>query len=83
MIVSGEKTEEYRERKGYWLNRIHYNQLIYGRFERVEFINGYRKESPRATFELMETRIGKGKKRWGADLRRKYFIIMIGKRIDL
>jgi len=41
LIVSGEKTEEYRDAKRYWIDRL------YGRvFDEVHFRNGYRPDSP-------------------------------------
>lgn len=77
-IVSGEKTEEYREIKPYWIQRltigyfevamnvtlddILYVKVSYRPFTHVLFINGYRKDSPRIEKEIESITIGKPKK---------------------
>jgi hypothetical protein len=45
-IESGEKTEEYRELKPYWINR-----LIGRKYDRILFVNGYNKDSRRMVVE--------------------------------
>ena len=78
MIASGEKTEEYREIKPYWIQRltigyfevamtvtlgdIRYVKASYRPFAHVLFINGYRKASPRIEKEIESISIGKPKK---------------------
>lgn len=78
MISAGEKTEEYREIKPYWiqrltigyfevamnvtLNDILYVKASYRPFTHVLFINGYRKDSPRIEKEIESITIGKPKK---------------------
>jgi len=41
LIASGEKTEEYRERKPYWMSR-----LLGRTYDEIHFRNGYRPDSP-------------------------------------
>ena len=74
-ILSGEKKEEYREIKAFWLVRL-FNFVpapfakyvfddvgIYPKpFTHVLFINGYRKDSPRIKKEIESITIGKPKK---------------------
>lgn len=73
MILSGEKTEEYREIKPYWHKRLKAKD-----WDVIEFRNGYGKHVPsfRAYFDGLS--IGHGKPSWGATLRESYFIIRIG-----
>lgn len=72
-IVSGEKTEEYREIKPYWIKRLTTNcevaydvaaetycgKVLYRPYTHVLFINGYRKDSPRIEKEIKSITIGK------------------------
>lgn len=78
MISAGEKTEEYREIKPYWIQRltigyfevamnvtlddILYVKASYRPFTHVLFINGYHKDSPRIEKEIESITIGKPKK---------------------
>ena len=46
-IVSGEKTEEYREIKPYWTNRFKSGPgILSSEFDEVHFRNGYNHDSP-------------------------------------
>ena len=74
-IVSGEKTEEYRDIKPYWIQRltigyfevamdltlsdILYVKASYRPYTHVLFINGYRKDSPRIEKKIESITIGK------------------------
>ena len=49
MIASGEKKEEYREVKAYWINRLWGKE-----FNAVTFKNGYGKNSPSITLECKQ-----------------------------
>ena len=76
MIVTGEKTEEYREIKPYWIKRLttncevaydvaaetHCGEVLYRPYTHVLFINGYRKYSPRIEKKIESITIGKPKK---------------------
>lgn len=85
-IVSGEKTEEYREIKPYWAHRLieGHNQGMwvsgesyFKPYTHVLFINGYRKDSPRIEKEIESITIGKPKKGLcpGKWLDHEFFII--------
>lgn len=91
MIVAGEKTEEYREIKPYWIKRLttncevpydvaaetHCGEVLYRPYTHVFFINGYRKDSPRIEKEIDSITIGKPKKGMcpGKWLDHEFFII--------
>ena len=90
-IVSGEKTEEYREIKPYWIKRLTTNcevvydvaaetycgEVLYRPYTHVLFINGYRKNSPRIEKEIESITIGKPEKGLCPDkwLDTEFFII--------
>lgn len=89
MILSGEKTEEYREIKPYWEKRF---TNYFGRFydfskeeptlvwnqekKDIVFRNGYGNNKPEFTAEctIMEDF---GNEEWGADKGRKYYVLTI------
>lgn len=93
MIASGEKKEEYREIKPYWINRLldkDYPQPIAIDFELKEscywscfkfvcFHRGYTDIS--MTFQLKNVISGKGKHEWGAPQDKEVFILKLGRRI--
>ena len=93
MIESGEKTEEYREMKQYWLKRILgvstpslpvltliARQICkQSKFERVCFHHGYTNRT--MIFEIKDISIGIGKAPWGAPVDKKVIIIKLGNRI--
>lgn len=82
MIESGEKKEEYREIKGYWISRICKSKKLRSGFccedvdtdiTRVCFSYGYTKK--RMTLPVKRIYIGYGKIEWGAPKLDKVFII--------
>ena len=91
MIVAGEKIEEYREIKPYWIKRLTTNceveydvaletycvKVLYRPYTHVLFINGYHKDSPRIEKEIESITIGKPKKGLCPDkwLDTEFFII--------
>lgn len=93
MIASGEKTEEYREIKRHWVSRIcddHEGCLggdfmdahvvmayAFKKFDKVEFINGYRSDSPRIIKHCEGVEIGTGVPQWGAEQDKLYFVIKL------
>lgn len=83
MIVSGEKTEEYRELKPYWSKRLF--KMVDGKAElkyvSVCFHRGYTNET--TTFMLDGWDIGKGKHEWGANMYKYYYILKLGKNLDM
>lgn len=76
MIDSGVKTEEYREIKPFWMNRLNGK-----RYEIVEFRNGYQKDSPKMRFKIEVITISDGKEEWGAEKDTLYYVIKLGERI--
>jgi hypothetical protein len=97
MIASGEKKEEYREVKDYWMKRIagikgcgtSYNfTLLRDKenrcldFDYIEFKNGYSKHAPTLVVKCKGITIDEGKKKWGAPDYR-VFIIHLGEILAL
>lgn len=80
MIVSGEKKEEYREVKPYYLNRFKKLPLYDFREEHMSFEvifrNGYSYNSPSVRCKC-QIRIGEGKKEWGATPGQQYYVLKI------
>ena len=91
MIYSGEKLEEYREIKSYWIKRLIANskelddngilnyKAVFKEFDAIEFVNGYSPISQRFTIECKGIDMGQGNSNWGADVSQMYFIIKLGK----
>lgn len=94
MIESGEKKEEYRELKPYWVTRLTNGiktypsihsidgkgyEVDYKEFDFVLFRNGYAKDAPCILVECKGIDMGKGKSEWGAI--KESFIIKLGKLI--
>ena len=95
MIASGEKKEEYREVKDYWMKRLagikgcgtSYNFALLNNnenkcihYDAIYFKNGYSKNAPSFTIECKGIYIDEGKKKWGAPNHR-VFIIKLGNKI--
>lgn len=93
MIASGEKTEEYREVKPYWMKRIldgiSVRLLVMfsgsrriplrSKYERVCFHRGYTSQT--MTFKIKGVSVGMGKVAWGAPVDKVVIIIKLGNRI--
>lgn len=86
MIESGEKTEEYRVVKPYWVKRLFCDlgnseagQPV--RYKAVTFYHGYAKDRRQMTFEIQGITFGFGKQKWGAP-KEQVFIIKLGSRIS-
>ena len=78
MILSGMKTEEYREIKPY------YNLRLIGKeYDTVVFRNGYASNAPQFTIELKSITQSTGKPEWGAEPNKKYFVLYLGKIINI
>ena len=84
MILSGEKTEEYREIKPYWTSRF---KKIFDFSENggwatncdihcLIFQNGYGKNAPRFEARCI-LEIGQGKEEWGAEPNKEYYVLKI------
>lgn len=89
LIVSGEKKEEYREIKEYWIKRIwpDYKQAAFVKGSKthdlVKLVNGYSKSSPSVTLELLDVSAGLGSQSLGAPEFEDVFILSLGKIIEL
>lgn len=97
MIASGEKKEEYREFKPYWVTRLGYWHESSGNpadngywdagfeepyFTHAEFRNGYQKNAPRLFVEIEDYYLAMGKSQWGAISNQEYFVIKLGNIIN-
>lgn len=92
MIESGIKSEEYREIKPYWCERLlgmktalfsyryGYQSCNPKGFTHICFRYGYTKRT--MLFELKGITIGKGNTAWGAPEDKEVFILKIGDRIE-
>jgi hypothetical protein len=88
LIASGEKKEEYREIKDYWVKRLldlvdednpqHLSSYELKHFDIVSANNGYAKNCPNIKWRHKGIRIGEGKPEWGAVPGKQYFILEIG-----
>lgn len=75
MVKSGEKTEEYREFKKFYHQRL--AQFIFGDdLIEITFINGYKKDSRRFT-AICTVNYGYGKVKWGAPLNEPVYILNV------
>lgn len=86
MILSGEKKEEYREVKPYYMSRFSnlfsmypYSKIPYGYDQqKIMFRNGYNGNSPSFIAEC-NLDIKEGKKEWGAVPNVEYYVLKINK----
>lgn len=78
MILSGEKKEEYRDIKPYWIARMHFDLWNTKPFDAVKFTNGYGKNAPTFTIELYSMHLGTGKTEWGAIDDTEYYVLTLG-----
>lgn len=96
MILSGEKKEEYREVKDYWMKRLagiqgcgtSYNFTLLCNAENkckdydiIVFKNGYSKDAPTIVIECKGIQVKEGRKQWGAPNYR-VFAIKLGEIIE-
>lgn len=81
MILSGEKTEEYRDITIYWFSRLFdYVACIphSKRFDTITFSNGYSKNRPQFVIEFKGIEIREGNPEWGVVPWEKYFVLKLG-----
>ena len=79
MIVSGEKTEEYREIKPYYDTRFRNcwgYPAYWGEKREVWFRNGYSSDSP-LIMAMCTLSQRKGKPEWGAEPNKTYYVLTI------
>ena len=77
MILSGEKREEYREIKPYWMDRL--NNVS---FTHIRFVNGYGKDKPWLLINWRGMYQGKGLCLWGAPPGKSVYILELGAIVD-
>lgn len=84
MILSGEKKEEYREIKPYWITRLS-QPYVPGKvnsrntnYDIVRFRNGYGKNSPAMDIMLERIDMREGNESWGASPGVSYFVLVLG-----
>lgn len=78
MIERGEKTEEYREVKPYWLKRV--PKWGAHEYRYIRFSYGYSKRT--MTFHVPHYTIDFGKPEWGAPKGKAVFIFYLGEKIN-
>ena len=89
MIDSGEKKEEYRAIKPYWINRL-CNKIGYDmgenncfkKYDAIKFRNGYAKNAPTITLKWLGCGFGNAKPEWSDNYQEKVFIIKLGEKIN-
>jgi hypothetical protein len=91
MILSGKKTEEYREMSEYWKRVFQDHSDRFKRLIKIKnshhypedviicFSNGYAKNRKQFFIECKNIRVGYGKEKWGAEKTEQYFILSLGK----
>lgn len=77
MIQSGEKKEEYREYKPYWIKR--FNKPHY-QIDHVIFHRGYTNKRT-MLFRVKFIGRGNGRPEWGAEPDKEYLVIRLGEKI--
>ena len=93
MILSGEKKEEYREFKQYWINRLTIDKsycqmgdsgyvINKKHFDAIKFTNGYAKNAPSFLIECKGIEIGKAKSEWSDNWQGDVFVIKLGNIIN-
>jgi len=79
-IVSGEKTEEYRELKPYWYKRLVHPNGAPLDFDEIYFTNGYGKHRPFVRIKCDKIRAGD---RFFNDKIQTVFVIKLGEIIEV
>lgn len=91
MIASGEKKEEYREIKRFWIqrlcNEIEYEnggswEAVFKKFTHVKFRNGYSKNAAELFVECKGIEVGTAKPEWSDNWQGEVFIIKLGEVIS-
>jgi len=87
MVASGEKSEEYRGIKRYWIQRL-CNEVEYEmggaweetfkKFTHIIFKNGYGKNAPTMLVKFNGIRIGEAKPEWSDNWQGDVFVVELG-----
>jgi hypothetical protein len=96
--LSGEKKEEYRDIKSYWMRRLipDKHRIVsqaavtnlalpngfFKHFDVVKFTNGYGKDAPSFLIECKGVEVSEGLQEWGAIPDVRYFTIKLGKILE-
>lgn len=90
MILSGEKTEEYRDVKPYWNKRLWHlvpqkilGETYYPICKTITFSNGYSKTRPQFIIEIKKVSVKTGNENWGAEKGKEYNVLKLGKILSL
>lgn len=86
MILKGEKKEEYREFKDFYISRLlgfpypfpNISPEDFKKFDIVRFRNGYGKNVPSFDIECKGIEFREGNPEWGAIPGMEYFVIKLG-----
>lgn len=86
MILSGEKKEEYREKKDYWIKRLcnllecfaNNSYSHFNHYDTITFKNGYSANAPEMVIELKGIKFGIPKPEWGGESNDEVFILQLG-----
>lgn len=87
LIAADVKKEEYRELKPHWGKRIcsHWCKAVkskceppFKKFDAVEFINGYNKNSPRMLVKCLGVKKGRAVPEWSDNWVGEVFVIKLG-----
>lgn len=80
MILSGEKKEEYREIKTYWIKRIGFGASE--QYTHIQFRHGYGNNRPTFTIELKGVCNTLGLPEWGAPVDKTVYVLELGSIIE-
>jgi hypothetical protein len=84
MILSGEKKEEYRECKDYWLKRLSDFFICgpypfeYYQYDAVSFRHGYAKDAPEILVKCIRVGEGIPRPEWSDNAKGTHIIIFLG-----
>lgn len=78
MILSGDKTVEYRDIKPYYNSRLELLDFRYSGYGYVTFYNGYAKNRNQFTVQILGIDIGPGIEHLGAEPNKEYYRIFLG-----
>ncbi len=78
MVVSGKKTEEYRDATEYWQKRLlkYKIDIALNDTVTVTFSNGYRKDRRQVEIELQRIEFGIGNAEWGASGEKQHILYL-------
>lgn len=72
MILSGEKKEEYREIKPYWIKRLS------KQYDIIRFRNGYSSDAPTMDIMFLGVKVGVNKTEWSDASPKQCYVLSLG-----